>query len=155
MLMKFSSFVDKKTNKARKELQLVRDVLEESDIKVKDFTKERDPYLFVPSTKKGLDFGGIRVYKVGSSIAYRIQNEGDTEPYGMSYPLDIEGMFDDLIGDMDEAEAANEIKKAVVEEINGFFERSMEAQEEIGDNLFDPQSKILIPGRAGDLSNMM
>lgn len=153
--MKFSSFVDKKTNKARKELALVKGVLEEGGLKVKDFTKERDPYLYVPSTKKGLDFGGIRIYKVGSSIAYRIQNEGDTEPYGASYPLDIEGMFDELISEMDEDKAADEIKKAVLEEINGFFERSMEAQDEIGDNIFDPQSKILVPGRAGDLSNMM
>jgi len=153
--MKFSSFVDKKTNKARKELALVRGVLEEGGLKVEDFTKERDPYLYVPSTKKGLDFGGIRIYKVGSSIAYRIQNEGDTEPYGASYPLDIEGMFDELISEMDEDKAAEEIKKAVLEEINGFFERSMEAQDEIGDNMFDPQSKIVVPGRAGDLSNMM
>jgi hypothetical protein len=154
--MRFSSFVDKKTNKARKELEIVRDVLADGGVKVEDFLKEEDPFLFVPSTKKSLDFGGVRIYKIGNNMAYRIQNEGRNEPYGMSYPLDIEGMFEDLISDMGEENAAEEIKKAVVEEINGFFERSLKAQDDLDSSGADPHGKIIVmPGRAGDLSNMM
>lgn len=154
--MKFSSFVDKKTNKARKELEVVRDVLSSGGVKVDDFLKEDSPFLFVPSTKKSLDFGGIRIYKIGNNMAYRIQNEGGTEPYGMSYPLDIEGMFEDLISDMGDEKAAEEIKKAVVEEINGFFDRSLKAQDDLGSSGQDPHNKIMVmPGRAGDISNMM
>lgn len=153
--MKFSTFIDKKTNKARKELAIVMEVLKEGGLQVEDFLKGADPYLYIPSTKKNLDFGGVRVYKIGSTIAYRIQNEGDTEPYGVSYPLDVEGMFEDILGEMDEDKAAEEIKKAVVEEVQNFFERSLEAQDEISSRQFDPQSKIVVGGKAGDLSNMM
>lgn len=153
--MKFSTFIDKKTNRARKELGIVMEVLKEGGVQVKDFLKGADPYLYVPSTKKNLDFGGVRVYKIGSTIAYRIQNEGDTEPYGASYPLDVEEMFEELLGDMEEGDAAEEIKKAVVEELQNFFERSLKAQDEISSQQFDPQSKIVVGSKAGDLGNMM
>lgn len=154
--MRFSAFVDKKANKARKELEVVRDVLKEGGIKVEDKLGERDPFLFIPSTKQSLDFGGVRIYKIGSDIAYRLQNEASTEPYGMSYPLDIEGMFENLISEMGEDKAAEEVKKAVVEEINKFFDKSLEAQDELSSSGFDPQNKIMVfPGKAGDLSNMM
>lgn len=154
--MRFSAFVDKKTNRARKELEVVRDILKEGGLKVEDFIKEEDPYLYVPSNKQSLDFGGVRIYKVGNSVAYRIQNDKDTQPYGASYSLDVESMFEDLISDMGEEKAAEEIKKAVVEEINNFFKKSLEAQDEIGAAGFDPHSKIMIvPGRSTDISNMM
>ena len=153
--MRFSAFLDKKTNQARKELEILRDVLKEGGMEVKDFLKGGDPYLFVPSTKKSLEFGGVRVYKIGSSMAYRIQNEAEAEPYGTSYPIGLEGMFHDLIGDMGEEEAAQEIKKAVAEEFNNFFEKSLEAQDEGGASEFDPQSKIVVGGKVGDLSNSM
>lgn len=154
--MRFSAFVDKKTNKARKELEVVRDVLKEGGVTVEDFLNEEDPYLFVPSDKQSLDFGGVRIYKVGNNMAYRIQNEKKTEPYGTSYPLDIEGMFEDMISDLGEDKAADEIKKAIVEEINNFFKKSLEAQDELSTSGLDPHSKIIVmPGRAGDLSNMM
>lgn len=153
--MRFSTFVDKKTDKARKELEVLRDVLKEAGMAVKDFLKESDPYIYVPSTKKSLDFGGVRVYKIGSGMAYRIQNESDTHPYGASYPLDIEGMFRDLISEMGEEEAAKKIKKAVVEEFSHFFAKSLKAQDEMGSASFDPQSKIVVGGKAGDLGNMM
>lgn len=154
--MRFSAFVDRKVNKARKELEVVRDVLKDGGVKVEDRLGEQDPFLFVPSTKQSLDFGGVRIYKIGSDVAYRLQNEVGTEPYGMSYPLDIEGMFEDLISEMGEEKAAAEVKKAVVEEINKFFDRSLEAQDELSSSGFDPHSKIMVvPGKAGDLGNMM
>lgn len=153
--MKFSAFVDKKTNRARKELGIVMEILKEGGLQVKEFLKGGDPYLYVPSTEKGLDFGGVRIYKIGSTVAYRVQNESDTQPYGISYPLDVEDMFEDLLGEMDEEKAAGEIKKAVVEELRNFFGKSLEAQDEVVSKQFDPQSKIVVGGKAGDLSNMM
>jgi hypothetical protein len=153
--MKFTAFLDKKTNQARKELEILRDVLKEGGVEVKEFLKGGDPYLFVPSTKKSLEFGGVRVYKIGSGVAYRIQNEAETQPFGASYPLGVEKMFYDLMGDMGEEEAAEEIKKAVVEEFKNFFDKSLEAQDEGGSRQFDPQSKIVTGGKIGDLSNAM
>lgn len=154
--MRFSTFIDKKTNKARKDLEVVRDVLSSGGVKVEDHLKEIEPYLFVPSTKQSLDFGGVRIYKIGSVMAYRLQNEAGTEPYGTSYPLDVEGMFEEIVAEMGEEKAAEEVKKAVVEEINKFFERSLEAQDELSSSGFDPHSKIMVvPGKASDLSNFM
>lgn len=154
--MRFSAFVDKKTNKARKELEVVKDVLDGGGVKVEDHLKSDDPYLFVPSTKQSLDFGGLRIYKIGSGIAYRIQNEGGSEPYGASYPMDIEGMFEDIVSDMDEGKAAEEVKNAIVEEVKNFFERSLKAQDKMGESGADPHSKIMVvPGRSTDIGNMM
>lgn len=154
--MRFSAFVDRKVNKARKELEVVRDVLEEGGVKVEDRLGEQDPFIFVPSTKQSLDFGGVRIYKIGSDVAYRLQNEVGTEPYGTSYSMDIEGMFEDLISEMGEDKAAVEVKKAVVEEISKFFEKSLKAQDELSSSGFDSHNKVIVaPGKAGDISNMM
>jgi tRNA threonylcarbamoyladenosine modification (KEOPS) complex Pcc1 subunit len=153
MLMRFSSFLDKKNKQAIRELGIVRDILGEGDLKVEDFLKSESPYLFVNCSEDGLDFEGVRVYKIGSSLAYRVQKENKTEPYGEAYSLDLEDLFGDLVSDMSEEKAAEEIKKAVVEEFKNFFSRSSRAQEELNSGGLDPQSKIVVSGGAGDLSN--
>jgi hypothetical protein len=154
--MRFSSFVDKKINRDRSELGVVRDVLKKGGVKVEDFTEKDDPHLFVPSTEDGLDFGGVRVYKIGSRMAYRVQNESSAEPYGESYPINIEGLFEDLITDMDTEKAAEQIRKAIVGEMKGFFKKSLEAQNELSSDGFDPHNKIIVvPGKSTDLSNSM
>lgn len=153
--MKFSAFVNRKTEKARNQLEVIKDVLDAEGVKVKEFIKEQDPYLFVSSDKEGLDFGGVRIYKIGNNVAYRLQNEPETEPYGKSYSMDIEGMFEEIIPDMSEEKAAEQVKKAIVEEIKNFFSRSLEAQDKLNSDENDPQSRIIVPGRSTDLSNMM
>jgi hypothetical protein len=153
MLMRFSSFLDKKNKQAVRELGIIRDILSEDEFKVEDFLKEESPYIFVNSTGNGLDFEGVRVYKVGSNLAYRVQKENKTEPYGAAYSLDIENLFGDLVSDMSEDEAADEIKKAVVEEFKNFFQKSSKAQDNLNSGKADPQSKIVVSGGAGDLSN--
>lgn len=153
MLMRFSSFLDKKNKQAVRELGIIRDILAEGDFKVEDFLKEESPYVFVNCTDGGLDFEGVRVYKVGSNLAYRVQKENKTEPYGSAYSLDIENLFGDLVSDMSEDEAAEEIKKAVVEEFKNFFQKSAKAQDELNSGGADPQSKIVVSGGSGDISN--
>jgi hypothetical protein len=153
MLMRFSSFLDKKNKQAVRELGIIRDILAEGEFKVEDFLKEESPYIFVNCTDGGLDFEGVRVYKVGSNLAYRIQKENKTEPYGSAYSLGIEDLFSDLISDMSEDEAADEIKKAVVEEFKNFFQKSSKAQDELNSGGSDPQSKIVVSGGSGDISN--
>ena len=155
MLMRFSSFIDKKNRDARRELGIIRDILSEAKLKVDDFLKDDVPYLFLKNTDKDLDFDGVRIYKIGSSMAYRVQKESKTEPYGEAYLLDVEDIFGDLITDMSEEKAANKVKEAVVEEFKSFFRKSVEAQDEIAGEGGDPQSKIIVNGSAGDLSNAM
>jgi hypothetical protein len=153
--MRFSSFIDKKNRDARRELGIIRDILSEAKLKVDDFLKDDVPYLFLKNTDKDLDFDGVRIYKIGSSMAYRVQKESKTEPYGEAYLLDVEDIFGDLITDMSEEKAANKVKEAVVEEFKSFFRKSVEAQDEIAGEGGDPQSKIIVNGSAGDLSNAM
>lgn len=153
--MRFSSFLDKKNKQIRNELGVVRDVLKEANFKVEDFLCDDHPYLFLQNPENGLDFDGVRIYKIGSNLAYRIQKENKTAPYGEAYSLDIEGMFEDLITDMDENKATEHIKKAIHEEFKNFFKKSVEAQENINSGALDPHSKVIIGSSHGDLSNTM
>ena len=154
--MRFSSFLDKKSNEAKRQLKILRDIMSESDIKVEDFIEGKDPYLFVPNTEKDLDFG-VRIYKVGSELAYRIQRRKDTQPYGEAYPLNLESCFSDLVSDMDEEEAAEKIKKAVVNDLKLFFKKSSEAHDEIlaGGEKDDGTGRVIVSAGNGDLSNSM
>lgn len=153
--MRFSSFLDKKTNEMRRQLKIIKEIVAESELKVEDSLDHKDPYLFVSNNEKGVDFG-IRIYKVGSDIAYRIQRRKDTQPYGEAYPLNIESGFADLISDMKEDEAAEKIKKAVVNDIKLFFKKSHKAQDELmSSGSDDGTGRIIITSGNGDLSNSM
>lgn len=153
--MRFSSFLDKKTNEMKRQLKIIKEIVSESELKVEDGLDHKDPYLFVSNGEKGMDFG-VRIYKVGSDIAYRIQRNKDTQPYGEAYPLNVESGFADLISDMNEEEAAEKIKKAVVNDIKLFFKKSSEAHDElISSGSDDGTGRIVISSGNGDLSNSM
>lgn len=153
--MRFSSFLDKKTNEMRRQLKILKDIVSESELKVDSFLDHKDPYLFVSDNKNGVDFG-VRIYKVGSDIAYRVQRRKDTQPYGEAYPLDLESCFSDLISDMDEEKAAEKIKEAVLNEIKLFFKKSSEANDELlSSGSEDGTGRIIISSGNGDLSNSM
>jgi hypothetical protein len=139
----FSKFLEIKNKKIKRELEIIKKVLESKRIQVESFLNENNPYLFVKSSVS-LPFDGIRIYKIGSNIAYRIQNENKTEPYGKSYPLDIESVFSDLITDMKEEEAGKEIIELLNKEISNFFKESEKAQQEISLNKFQDSPSISI-----------
>lgn len=154
--MRFSSFLDRKVKEAKRQLKIIRDIVSESDLKVEDFLDGHEPHLFLANPTKDLDFG-VRIYKVGSDLAYRIQRRKDTQPYGEAYPLNLEDSFADLVSDMTEDEAAEKIKKAVVEELKMFFKKSSEAHDELLANRGseDGVGRVLISSGNGDLSNTM
>jgi hypothetical protein len=128
----FKDFLDKKSRAAKHELGLIKKMLENQGVKVKDHLGDDDPYLFVRNpTEKQTDFDGVRIYKVGDTLAYRVQKEEETHPYGTAYPIDIEQTFDDLLGDMKEQKAGETIIKALAKEIKTFFEKSSEAEQSI------------------------
>lgn len=153
--MKFSNFLDKKSKEARKQLKIVGDILERGEFKVDCFINEENPYIYVRSSHDGLTFDGVRVYKVGDELAYRVQRESKTAPYGIAYGLNLEEIFGDLVADMGDEEAAKHINKALLQEFKNFFKRSSEAQDELNGMQFDKASKVLIGGSHGDLSNSM
>ena len=128
----FKDFLNKKVRKGKKQLAVVKKVLEEQGMSVQDHLGDDDPYLFVKNpTNKKTSFAGVRIYKIGENIAYRIQKEEKTHPYGVAYSLDLEGAFEDFLSDMKEEEAVKEVIKAVGIELKAFFEKSSEAEQTI------------------------
>lgn len=154
--MKFSSFLDIKNKKTIKELGILKDLLSK-DFQIESFLESDKPYLYLRSKEKDdLSFDGVRIYKVGSNLAYRIQNESETEPYGQAYPLNLEDMFEELVPDMNEEEAGEIIAHALIEEFNNFFKKSSEIQNELKKGQFnknDIGSPVVVGSNSGDYTN--
>ena len=156
----FREFVDKKTRQSKKQLNTLYKILEKEGISVSNHLESDDPYIFVSAPGSKLSFDGVRVYKIGNDIAFRVQKEADTHPYGKAYSLDVEGMFDDYISDdMDEQKAGTEVMKSVVEEIRGFFNKSSEAERELRnadtDSARDPLGKVVLRSTGTDYANQV
>lgn len=129
----FGDFVDKKKRESIRQLKLMQQILEQSGLKVENFlnsTDSKDPYIFCYAPSKNGGFDGIRIYKIGSELAFRIQKESKTHPYGSAYSLPIESMFSDFLSDdgVDQSKAGKKIIESVGKEIKRFFERSIEAE---------------------------
>jgi hypothetical protein len=126
----FREFVDRKTREAKKHLGTLKKILKRDGMEVKDFLEEEDPYIYVANPIGNLSFDGVRIYKIGGEVAYRIQKEDKTHPYGKAYVLDVEGMFHDLLSDnIGEQKAGEEFKK--------FFSKSSEAEKDLRASEFD------------------
>lgn len=158
----FGEFIDKKQRDATKQLEIIEKILRKGGMKVENFldTDSRDPYIFCVNPIKNGSFDGIRIYKIGDKIAFRIQKENKTHPYGRAYPLDIEEMFNDLLSDegIEESEAGKKVIESVNKEIRKFFERSSEAekqekQSDIEDK--DGIGQVAIKGNSADFASMI
>lgn len=129
----FGDFVDKKKRESIRQLKLMQQVLEQGGLKVENFLNSKDdsePYIFCYAPSRNGGFDGVRIYKIGSELAFRIQKESKTHPYGSAYSLPIESMFSDFLSDdgVDEAKAGKKIIESVGKELKKFFERSVEAE---------------------------
>jgi hypothetical protein len=142
----FGDFVDKKKRDTIKQLTLIKQMLERSGLKAENFTdtdeEDHEPYIFCYNPSKTGSFDGIRIYKVGDDLAFRIQKESKTHPYGAAYPLPIESMFYDFLADqgVDEKKAGQKIIEAVGKEIRKFFDKSMEAERDARELKADKES---------------
>jgi len=146
-MQQFLEFIDRKQREANKHLKLLERLLKTSDLIVKDHIDEDDPYIFVKSPNQKLSFDGIRIYEIGNMIAYRIQKEEKTHPYGKSYHLDLEEMFNDYMSeDMQPHDAGKKVIESVVKEIKKFFERSAKAEAEMMDSGQDGGGLIIKTG---------
>jgi hypothetical protein len=161
MFSTFGAFLDKKKREAVKQLGLLEKLLQSQGMKVESYLKEEDdPYIFCFNPSRMGSFDGIRIYKIGDNIAFRIQKESRTHPFGKSYPLDVEAMYNDLLTDegANQEEAGKKIIESVAKEINRFFEKSMEAEKEIRmSTLDDEQSagQINAKPQVTDFGNMI
>ena len=142
-MIPFKSFCDKKERWSKHQLHILKKVLDHQKLKSEDHTKEEEPYLFVKSDKD-LSFDGIRIYKIGDCLAYRVQKESDTHPYGSARMLNIEAMWSDFVGDdMNEEKAGKRVMEAVAEEIKKFFEKSLKAEQDLKTIEFEKKIKVV------------
>lgn len=128
----FGAYVDKKKRESIRQLTLLKQLLEQSGMKVENFLDtDSDPYIFCVSPTKNGGFDGIRIYKIGKDLAFRVQKENKTHPYGAAYPLPVEEMFHDFLSDdgMKQQEAGKKVMEAVAGEVRRFFEKSLEAEQ--------------------------
>lgn len=158
----FGEFIDKKQRDATKQLEIIEKILRKGGMKVENFleTDHRDPYIFCVSPIKNGSFDGIRIYKIGDKIAFRIQKESKTHPYGRAYPLDIEEMFNDLLSDegIKESEAGKKVIESVNKEIRKFFERSSDAEKQEKESDIEDKDgigQVAIKGNSADFSSMI
>lgn len=154
----FIGFLDKKSRESKHQLQLIGDIVKKHGMKSEQHLDDNDPYLFIFGPDKlHLSFDGIRIYKIGDILAFRVQKESSTHPYGKAYPLDVEEMYNDLLSDkMDEEAAGKKVMEAIVKEIETFFQKSHDAEKEINNNN-DPMGKVIMGSSATgtDYSSMV
>lgn len=154
----FNAFIDKKQRDSKKHLKIVKKIFESQKMKIKDHLNDDDPYIFLYTQDKDLNFDGIRIYKIGDQLAFRIQKEEETHPFGDAYPLDIEEMFNDLMSDEHNPEkAGKEVIKAVLNEIHRFFKKTAEAEKDLRSSQFDNKdgSGLAIRNTTVDFSNLI
>ena len=156
--MKFVEFVDHKQREAKRHLSIIKKLLESQGFKVHNYLEGEEPYIFMDSPEKNkVSFDGIRIYNIGTALCYRIQKEKTTHPFGKSYSLNIEEMFDDLLSDHRHPEAAGkEVVKAVTEEVKKFFSKTAEAEKELRSGEFDradPLNRVMIKTTGTDYSS--
>lgn len=154
----FLEFVNKRKRDGKRHLHILEQVFKRSQLNVKPFLDEDNPYIYLISPDENADFGGVRVYQVGDTVAYRVQKRENTEPYGRPYLLDLEEMYEDfMMDDIKEDEAAKRIVEAVADELKRFFRKSKEAENDFRDMQFDRQTdgmgKIILRPTGSDYAN--
>jgi len=156
----YREFVERKSKKVKKKLDLIKKMFEKHDMEVKDNlneikgSDELDPYLFVVNPNGGASFGGARVYSIGGEIAYRAQRDFETHPFGRAYHIDIEQIFDDASeDDTDEKKAAQEVVDGVVQEVQSFFKKSEKAEKDSPLMTNDPLNQAYMRSTGNDYAN--
>jgi len=152
MKHKFFDYINRNALGAKRKLKIIHHILKLNKIKNKMFLNVDDPFLFVYSTDPECDFEGIRIYSIGRSIAFKIQNRIDTHPYGKAYLLDFENIFNTFMSekDADEEKAGGKVADTLVDEIKKFFKMSSNAQNKIEK---DDDNKLMARSGGTDYSS--
>jgi predicted type IV restriction endonuclease len=158
MYKTFGAFVDKKKRESLSQLKLVEKILQSKGFQVENYLDAEggeDPYIFCYNPSKEGSFDGIRIYSIGDTIAFRVQKENKTHPYGRAYSISIEQMFNDFLEDekTSEESAGKKVIEAVSREIKRFFEKSGEIERD-----FDKSSDsdgIVVRQTGTDYSNLI
>jgi hypothetical protein len=157
----FGDFLDKKKREGVKQLRVLHKLLERNGMKVESFIEANDPdaepYIYCYNPSRNGSFDGIRIYRIGEQLAFRVQKESKTHPYGSAYPLDIEEMFNDFLTDakVDEQKAGEKVIEYVGKEIKRFFEKCIKAERDIRDASIEDMGNILVKTTGTDYSALI
>ena len=157
----FGEFMDKKKREGIKQLKLIGKLLEHTGLKIDSFVyaddPDEDPYVFCYNPSRNSSFDGLRIYKIGDQLAFRIQKENKTHPYGSAYPLNIEEMFNDFLTDekTDEKKAGTRVIEYVGREIKRFFEKSIEAEKDARDSEIEGMGDVMVRSTGTDYSALI
>lgn len=117
-----------------KKLKLLSKMLTQSGLFVHDNTEDEDCHIFVSAIPQPEEFEGIRIYFLGNVCSYRVQKMKDTEPYGKSYLLDLQKMFDDILMEKGNKASNKDCVEALIErcgkEIRKFFSQSIKDEDD-------------------------
>jgi hypothetical protein len=127
----FREFVDQQERQSRRHLRVIRKLLESKGMKSKAFLEDEDPYVYLYATNKKCSFDGVRIYHIGSQLAYRVQKEADTHPFGKAYKIDVDEMFSDLLSDYEPKQAGKHIIEAVARDMKRFFDQAAKAEDDL------------------------
>lgn len=156
----FNEFVTVKSMQTKKELRTLKKVLENQGMSVQEFLEDDDPYIFLKTNGSNLSFDGVRIYKIGDIMAYRIQKQNNTHPYGQAYSLPVQEIFDTFLSEKgSEEKAGKEVMKAIAEEFKSFFDKSSKAEKELRGSIVmtqnDPMGRIVVQTTGTDYANMV
>jgi len=130
----FREFLGGKRREAQRQLHMVKETLKKGGFRVEDFLNERfdEPYIYCYNPEKDTSFKGVRIYKIGDKIAYRVQRESKTHPFGNAYLIDMDAIFNDLMSDgmTKKEQLGQKLMEEVVENIRAFFKESANAEKE-------------------------
>lgn len=155
-MWKFAEYISNKNRETVKQLGLVKTILERGGMRVKEHLEEKhDPYVFVFNPDRNLSFEGIRIYKIGDKMAFRVQKQETTHPYGRAYGLNIEEIFEALMGeeDMEEKRMAHQIGRTLINELQDFFLQSARAEKEQALKKQDPLDRVMMRTSGADYSH--
>jgi hypothetical protein len=147
----FNEFVNKKLRESKRHLKITKKIFEKNNWKVIDHLHDsKDPHIYVRAPQNNLTFDGVRIYEIANTLAFRIQREEKTHPYGRAYYLNLEEMFSDFMSEnIKEEEAGKKVIEAAVEELRDFFEKSYEAEKDLQHSQIDTDRGILPSSTTG------
>lgn len=138
----FREFLGGKKRESKRHLHMLHKLLEKGGFKVEGFLDDEfeEPYVYCYNPNKDTSFKGVRVYKIGDQIAYRVQRESKTHPFGSAYLIDMDGIFNDIMSDgvTKKEKLGQKVIEEIVENIKSFFKESAEAEKE--DDVWDDNS---------------
>lgn len=157
----FGDFMNKKKREGIRQLRILHKLFERSGMKVESFIEADDPgsepYIYCYNPSRNGSFDGVRIYKIGEQLAFRVQKESKTHPYGSAYPLDIEDMFNDFMTDdqVDEKQAGMRVIECVGKELRRFFNKSIEVEKDQRDDEIESMGNVLIKSTGTDYSALI